>query len=669
MNENLQRFQNNKQVLSGLLEETIQIFQGMGDEAIVQRFSEFKDKVQADNFKVLVMGEFKRGKSTFINALLREKVLPAYTKPCTAVINEIKYGDTPNAVIYFKKGIEVQSLPEGLSPEVVSYINKHQGEEEIPELEVPFDKLEEYVTILHPEKDQEQGVAESPFDRAVITFPLELCRDGVEIIDSPGLNEQKTRTDLTTNYAEHVDAIIFVLLCKPLGSESEMSCIDNLGFAGHKSIFFICNAFDDIDDEDRDSIKEYAAKKLGPKTDLGDSGIYFISSRNALKARTSMDSGSPAGQFFEDEQAFEVMEDALTRFLVENKGRIKLQRPAESITYELTKKLPNEIKSRTDAMDRKASEVQAEYDKCQEELDILEDNTKSEIDGLRGKADSVQHQFEKEIQRFLGDIIDSIPGWVMGYEPEAGLGIIYTSKTDIENVTTEIVEHVKEKLEAEKNTWKNGPLKQRLDELIAEFTQRAEKAISRFEKEMKKLSDFSDVMDDDPESGVDDIYAACSIEPSFLMDITTTIVPSLILGIGAALLGFFNPFILIPILLGVGGISRFFNKESKMDKIKEEVSKALQSSIREAAFSQQLENSSDQIREKLNSKIDKIEDALSQQIEIIRNNAERKKEASELSQQEAEALKERYESILSQANDINSRTQDFLQDILSGTDY
>ena len=263
--------------------------------------------------------------------------------------------------------------------------------------------------------------------------------------------------------------------------------------------------------------------------------------------------------------------------------------------------------------------------------------------------------------------MESIPGWVQGYEPEASLGIIFTSKGDIENVVNEIVEHVKDQLEAEKDSWRNGLLREKIDSLMVEFKNRAENTISRFKENLKGLSDFSDMMDNDSEAGLDDIYASCSIEPNFLIDIVTTTVPSLLLGIGAALLGLFNPFIMIPVLLGVGGISRLIGKETKMDKIKEEVAKELQSTIREAAFSHELENSSDQLRSKLDSKIDEIEDALMQQIEIIRNNSEKKKEASELSQQEADALKAKFADILERADEINRRNQDFLQDLSNDT--
>ncbi len=50
----------------------------------------------------MVLGEFKRGKSTFINALLGEEVLPSSAIPCTAVINEVKWGEQQRAILHFR---------------------------------------------------------------------------------------------------------------------------------------------------------------------------------------------------------------------------------------------------------------------------------------------------------------------------------------------------------------------------------------------------------------------------------------------------------------------------------------------------------------------------------------------------------------------------------------
>lgn len=63
---------------------------------------DLKNKLDNDSFKVLVIGEFKNGKSTFINSLMGEKVLPAYSTPCTAVINEVVYGKQKKATLFSK---------------------------------------------------------------------------------------------------------------------------------------------------------------------------------------------------------------------------------------------------------------------------------------------------------------------------------------------------------------------------------------------------------------------------------------------------------------------------------------------------------------------------------------------------------------------------------------
>jgi ribosome biogenesis GTPase A len=134
--------------------------------------------VQSTNFKVMILGEFKRGKSTFINALLGEEILPAFATPCTAIINEVKWGERQRAVLHF---------------------NQVDGQEKKEPKEIPVDEIEEYV-VIKEDVDQSQAINESPYEKLELFWPLELCKDRVEIIDSPGLNEHKTRQQVTESY-------------------------------------------------------------------------------------------------------------------------------------------------------------------------------------------------------------------------------------------------------------------------------------------------------------------------------------------------------------------------------------------------------------------------------------------------------------------------------------
>src|SRR5260370_11670144 len=74
------------------LRELATLNRGLGMEDGASQLEELADRVQAGVFRVLVLGEFKRGKSTLINALLGANLLPANVTPTTALLTLIKYG-------------------------------------------------------------------------------------------------------------------------------------------------------------------------------------------------------------------------------------------------------------------------------------------------------------------------------------------------------------------------------------------------------------------------------------------------------------------------------------------------------------------------------------------------------------------------------------------------
>ena len=53
---------------------------------------------------VMIMGEFKTGKSTFINAILEEEILKSDVTPATAVVSMISYGEERNVIAHFRDG-------------------------------------------------------------------------------------------------------------------------------------------------------------------------------------------------------------------------------------------------------------------------------------------------------------------------------------------------------------------------------------------------------------------------------------------------------------------------------------------------------------------------------------------------------------------------------------
>ena len=132
---------------------------------------------ETKHFRVAVVGEFNRGKTTFVNALLGKELLPADYLPTTAAINRITYSDNPNAYIIMKNG---QTKT------------------------VPMEELAEYVTKLSAASSENAAQVQE----AVLEYPSLFCRNGVDLIDTPGMNDEDNMNQRTISRLESIDLAI-----------------------------------------------------------------------------------------------------------------------------------------------------------------------------------------------------------------------------------------------------------------------------------------------------------------------------------------------------------------------------------------------------------------------------------------------------------------------------
>ena len=153
-------------------------------------------------------------------------------------------------------------------------------------MSIPVEELEDYVVI----KDNSEEIKESPYSHLELFWPVELCQNHVEVIDSPGLNESEVREQITLNYLRKVDAVIFVLTALRLGpSLHEKATLRTLRSIGHDEPFFVVNQFDLLQRErDRKAVTARAKEQFLPYTKRGaEQSIHFISALHALKGRKS----------------------------------------------------------------------------------------------------------------------------------------------------------------------------------------------------------------------------------------------------------------------------------------------------------------------------------------------------------------------------------------------
>ena len=451
-----------RQALANLIQKTRVITQRLGNHLWSSNLNSLLERTLGDNFKVIVLGEFKNGKSTFINAMLGKQLLPTDVTPTTAVINELKWGEEPRAIVYEKK--------------------RGKNKEAEP-LEIAVSDLEKYVVIPDQEEEETNGIQKNPYEKVELFWPLRLLENGVEIIDSPGLNEHDVREKLALDYLSKVDAVLFVMSCLAFPSASELNVIDNIIIpSGHNDVFFICNRFDQIREGERDRVKKHAEKLLRSRTNQSAERIFLLSALDALQGRTKKDKTRVS------DSGIEVLESTLQKFLTRERGRIKYFRIASALRETLKRARMGVIEEEGLAK-ANFEELKKRYDVSRESLEILrrkiqlismEIDRKSKDLGETAAAGFRKYIYEELIPNFdqlVSDIsLNSNIDWVKVLRNTSAL------KRSVLKIVKESTFKISQKLEQKLTEWqrlklqpllrnKNEQSQREILELVAEFSQ------------------------------------------------------------------------------------------------------------------------------------------------------------------------------------------------------
>ena len=173
-------------------------------EQQVEKIRPYMDRLALGLFRIVVMGEVKKGKSRFINALLgKPDLLPVDTDVTTSTVYKIMYGSKYVYTVFF--------LPEA---------NASVKESKV----IPKHHLWQYGT----EKGNPRNIKKVDFIGIEIPHPL--LKKGIAFIDTPGVGGLfKKHRDITFDYAPNADAVFFILdSVETLISEDEINFLKEL---------------------------------------------------------------------------------------------------------------------------------------------------------------------------------------------------------------------------------------------------------------------------------------------------------------------------------------------------------------------------------------------------------------------------------------------------------
>jgi hypothetical protein len=198
--------------------------------------------------------------------------------PLTSVITILRYGNTIGATVYMEDGSQ-----KNISIEDIQY----------------------YATEKHNPKN-EKGVA-----RVEVVYPSPYLKNGVQIVDTPGVasvHEHNTAT--TYQYLPHADAAIFLVSVDPPITRAELSFLQDIKKVVPR-VFFVQNKIDVVSPADRQEVLEFTAGVIREEGGFDDVAIYPLSAKT--------------------KEGFSVFEESLERFLTEEKGTVLLRSAANKI--------------------------------------------------------------------------------------------------------------------------------------------------------------------------------------------------------------------------------------------------------------------------------------------------------------------------------------------------
>ncbi|HUJ07291.1 MAG TPA: dynamin family protein [Streptosporangiaceae bacterium] len=284
--DELTEYQRRRLELADMLRAALPVARRSQDDQRDQEIRALLTRLASGRFRLAVAGQFSRGKTTLMNALLGGAYLPMGALPMTSVITTVRYGTRARAL--------VRSAASSLPVEVgVSEVGKFVAQSSADRTRMQVSSVE-------------------------VEIPAELLRLGFEFIDTPGVGSAiAANTAATVRFLPEADAVVFVTGFDSAITEAEAEFLATTAGQAAK-LFLVINKRDLVTGTDAADVARYVRRWV-----LGnlhaDPAIFGLSALTALHGAMHADREQITDSGLEPFRA------ALIQFLAAERGKTSLR--------------------------------------------------------------------------------------------------------------------------------------------------------------------------------------------------------------------------------------------------------------------------------------------------------------------------------------------------------
>ena len=311
-------------------------------------------RLREARFFAACVGQFKRGKSTLINALVGDAVLPVGVIPVTSVVTILSYGDAPTATVQLTNG---QSRA------------------------ITLDTIADFVDERrNPRNTRGAAVVD-------VVFPSDILREGLCLVDTPGLGSvHATNTEATRAFVPRIDVALIVVGPDPPISGAELALVQEASReAGELAV--IVNKADQVSADHLQEVVDFTRSTIASAIHRPVEPFFVISALERLTV------GAPT-------RDWGALESYLRRLSMTARDRLVGHAGARAVGR-LGRRVASELARREDALRRPLVELEARLERLRQALADLD----RALIELRFRFDAAEAdlgaQFEQRRTRFI----------------------------------------------------------------------------------------------------------------------------------------------------------------------------------------------------------------------------------------------------------------------------
>ncbi|MGL4942889.1 MAG: dynamin family protein [Thermoguttaceae bacterium] len=345
---------------------------------LIERFEPEIKRFELGLFRIVIMGEIKKGKTSFINALLgAPDLLPVTSDIATSVVFQIMYGAKRTFQVFFQPDIDT-------------------GKRDDP-IEISQNQLRDYGTEDGNPRNEKR------VDFIGVSEPSPMLEEGIVLVDTPGVGGMfKAHRDVTWRYAPNADAIFFVLdSVESVMSRDEVAFLKELKDQLKKQVFFVQTKIDAVDSEQSEGWRNRNQSILQNDVGIPEKSIRYFPISSLLKNEAA----DLQDDSLLEESGFPALLNFIHRGLIAKKNDMLASRLAASLAATCNE-IYGDQKNRLALLQTQSTEelanIRAKLDQAKSDMTQWERDTfKQEQQNLRIGFDNIKRKYRRIVQEEL----------------------------------------------------------------------------------------------------------------------------------------------------------------------------------------------------------------------------------------------------------------------------